>query len=87
MLSLCLLCYPHAHVFDLHIHLIKLLVHVCVSGLVQIATLASVYHKPADTFVSRQRIAVQKADELQVSSNRRWWWWWWGWWWGWWWWW
>mmetsp|Transcript_8122 Transcript_8122/g.21661 ORF Transcript_8122/g.21661 Transcript_8122/m.21661 type:complete len:927 (-) Transcript_8122:280-3060(-) len=31
----------------------------------QISTLASVYHKPADSFVSRQRIAVQKADELQ----------------------
>eukprot|EP00798_Chlamydomonas_sp_ICE-L_P007115 gene7115-219_t len=31
----------------------------------QIATLASVYHKPADTFVSRQRMAVQRADELE----------------------
>lgn len=35
----------------------------------QIATLASVYHKPAETFVSRQRIAVQKAEELQVSCT------------------
>lgn len=31
----------------------------------QISSLASVYHKPADTFVSRQRLAVQKVDELQ----------------------
>mmetsp|Transcript_32785 Transcript_32785/g.83205 ORF Transcript_32785/g.83205 Transcript_32785/m.83205 type:complete len:911 (-) Transcript_32785:492-3224(-) len=31
----------------------------------QMATLASVYHKPADSFVSRQRLAVTKADELQ----------------------
>jgi hypothetical protein len=26
----------------------------------QLSTLASVYHKPADTFISRQRMAVQK---------------------------
>lgn len=30
-----------------------------------ISSLASVYHKPPDTFVSRQRLAVQRADELQ----------------------
>lgn len=30
----------------------------------QISTLASVYHKPADTFVSRQRLAVQTVDTL-----------------------
>ncbi|GAX83225.1 hypothetical protein CEUSTIGMA_g10651.t1 [Chlamydomonas eustigma] len=31
----------------------------------QVATLSSVYHKPPEMFVSRQRLAVQKADELQ----------------------
>ena len=31
-----------------------------------LATLSSVYHKPPEIFVSRQRLAVQKADELQV---------------------
>lgn len=35
----------------------------------QIATLASVYHKPADSFVSRQRLAVQKADDLKVRRG------------------
>eukprot|EP00775_Hariotina_reticulata_P007152 gene7152-7367_t len=30
----------------------------------QISTLASVYHKPADTFVSRQRLAVQSVDTV-----------------------
>jgi hypothetical protein len=30
----------------------------------QISTLASVYHKPADTFVSRQRLAVQTVDSV-----------------------
>jgi hypothetical protein len=30
----------------------------------QISTLASVYHKPADTFVSRQRLAVQTVDSM-----------------------
>jgi hypothetical protein len=30
----------------------------------QISTLASVYHKPADTFVSRQRLAVQTVDTV-----------------------
>eukprot|EP00879_Flechtneria_rotunda_P010745 GHRR01011227.1.p1 GENE.GHRR01011227.1~~GHRR01011227.1.p1 ORF type:complete len:891 (+),score=379.26 GHRR01011227.1:368-3040(+) len=30
----------------------------------QISTLASVYHKPADTFVSRQRLAVQKVESV-----------------------
>lgn len=39
--------------------------------LAQISTLASVYHKPADTFVSRQRLAVTKADELQVGTGPR----------------
>lgn len=29
------------------------------------ATLASIYHKPADSFVSRQRLAVTRAEELQ----------------------
>eukprot|EP00803_Ostreobium_quekettii_P007257 evm.model.scf_2274.1 EVM.evm.TU.scf_2274.1 scf_2274:1069-15715(+) len=33
----------------------------------QISTLASVYHKPAGTFVSRTRLAVQKADELEAT--------------------
>ena len=36
----------------------------------QISSLASVYHKPADTFVSRQRQAVQRADELQVGMHK-----------------
>ncbi|MEW5316613.1 MAG: hypothetical protein WDW38_007974 [Sanguina aurantia] len=31
----------------------------------QISSLASVYHKPVDSFVSRQRLAVQRADELE----------------------
>lgn len=31
----------------------------------QLASLASVYHKLPDTFVSRQRMAVQRADDLQ----------------------
>jgi hypothetical protein len=35
--------------------------------LAQMGTLASVYHKPADTFVSRQRLAVARAEELQVG--------------------
>ena len=35
----------------------------------QIATLASIYHKPPEMFVSRQRLAVQKADELQVRRG------------------
>lgn len=30
----------------------------------QISTLASVYHKPADTFVSRQRLAVQTVESV-----------------------
>lgn len=34
--------------------------------LAQIGSLASVYHKPADSFVSRQRLAVARAEELQV---------------------
>lgn len=34
----------------------------------QISTLASVYHKPADTFVSRQRLAVQTVDTM-ASRN------------------
>jgi AP-1 complex subunit beta-1 len=29
-----------------------------------LATLSSIYHKPAETFVSRQRLAVQKVAEL-----------------------
>lgn len=34
----------------------------------QISTLASVYHKPADTFVSRQRLAVQTVDSMAGRS-------------------
>jgi hypothetical protein len=34
----------------------------------QISTLASVYHKPADSFVSRQRLAVTKADDLSARK-------------------
>lgn len=34
----------------------------------QISTLASVYHKPADTFVSRQRLAVQTVDTSAPRS-------------------
>jgi len=41
--------------------------HVLQQLLAQIGTLASVYHKPADTFVSRQRLAVARAEELQVG--------------------
>lgn len=33
----------------------------------QISTLASVYHKPADTFVSRQRLAVQTVDTVAAA--------------------
>ena len=33
--------------------------------LANISTLASVYHKPPETFVSRTRLAVQRADDLQ----------------------
>jgi AP-1 complex subunit beta-1 len=34
----------------------------------QLSTLASVYHKPADTFISRQRLAVQKASDMSHPS-------------------
>lgn len=34
----------------------------------QMGSLASVYHRPADTFVSRQRLAVAKAEELAAPS-------------------
>lgn len=34
----------------------------------QISTLASVYHKPADTFVSRQRLAVQSMDTVAART-------------------
>ncbi|GMH33859.1 hypothetical protein BSKO_01693 [Bryopsis sp. KO-2023] len=34
----------------------------------QMSTLASVYHKPAGTFISRTRLAVQRAEEL---SNKK----------------
>ena len=37
----------------------------------QLATLSSVYHKPPEMFVSRQRLAVQKATELQVWGEAR----------------
>jgi hypothetical protein len=32
------------------------------------STLSAVYHKPPETFVSRQRLAVAKAEELQVRG-------------------
>lgn len=35
----------------------------------QISSLASVYHKPADTFVSRQRLAVQTVDTLAAARS------------------
>jgi len=34
----------------------------------QISTLASVYHKPPDTFVSRTRVAVQKAEDFEEQE-------------------
>jgi AP-1 complex subunit beta-1 len=34
----------------------------------QVSSLASVYHKPADTFVSRQRLAVQTVDSVAGRS-------------------
>jgi AP-1 complex subunit beta-1 len=40
--------------------------HVLNQLLAQIGSLASVYHKPAESFVSRQRLAVARAEELQV---------------------
>jgi hypothetical protein len=43
--------------------------HVLSQLLTQIGSLASVYHKPADTFVSRQRLAVARADDLQVCGR------------------
>lgn len=44
--------------------------HVLNQLLAQIGSLASVYHKPADTFISRQRLAVTRADELQVRLQQ-----------------
>lgn len=35
----------------------------------QIATLASIYHKPPEMFVSRQRLAVQRAADLEVGQK------------------
>ena len=35
--------------------------------LLQMSTLASVYHKPAGTFISRTRLAVKKADEMEST--------------------
>lgn len=35
----------------------------------QIATLASIYHKPPEMFVSRQRLAVQRAADLEVAGE------------------
>eukprot|EP00803_Ostreobium_quekettii_P000388 evm.model.scf_677.5 EVM.evm.TU.scf_677.5 scf_677:55350-65577(+) len=35
--------------------------------LAQMSTLASVYHKPAGTFISKTRLAVQKADEMEST--------------------
>lgn len=34
----------------------------------QMSTLASVYHKPASTFVSRTHIAVQKAEDMEKKK-------------------
>ena len=34
-----------------------------------LASLSSVYHKPADTFVSRVRLAVQKAADLKQEHH------------------
>ena len=34
--------------------------------LCNIGTLASVYHKAPDTFVSRKRLAVTRAEDLEV---------------------
>lgn len=42
--------------------------HVLQQLLGQIGSLASVYQRPADTFVSRQRLAVARAEELQVRG-------------------
>ena len=47
---------------------IAMLSVVCLWPL-QIAMLSSVYHKPPETFVSRQRLAVTKAEELEVSAG------------------
>jgi hypothetical protein len=44
--------------------------HVLSQLLAQLGSLASVYHKPADTFVSRQRLAVARADELQSVQHK-----------------
>lgn len=37
--------------------------------LAQLSTLASVYHKPADTFISRQRMAVQKVGTAPSHTS------------------
>lgn len=36
--------------------------------LLNIGTLASVYHKPPESFVSRARLAVARADDLEVPA-------------------
>ena len=40
------------------------------SLLTELGSLASVYHKPASSFVSRARVAVQSAEELEASAKR-----------------
>lgn len=35
----------------------------------ELGTLASVYHKPANTFVSKARMAVQKAEDLEQARK------------------
>lgn len=37
----------------------------------ELGTLASVYHKPAHAFVSRAKLAVQRADDLAAGAARR----------------
>lgn len=36
-----------------------------------LGTLASVYHKPPSAFVSRARLAVQRAEDLAAGAQRR----------------
>ena len=37
----------------------------------ELGTLASVYHKPAGAFVSRARLAVQRAEDLAAGAAAR----------------
>ena len=37
----------------------------------ELGTLASVYHKPPQSFVSQARLAVQRAEDLAASTSSR----------------